>query len=323
MATMNGLWLAALCACTRLEGFTTDGSRPAEAAPTPPTAAAQMPILESSRTSALAPHPGRVVAIGDLHGDLGQTVAALALAGLIDSEGHWAGGTTIFVQTGDVVDRGGDSRAVFDLLRRLEAEAPKHGGRVVALIGNHERMNTAGDWRYVPADDIADFGDRSSREAAFRADGEYGAWIATHDAVALVGDTVFVHGGLRERWAENGLLRLNDTIRHDLFRNPPSGASGDDGPMWFRGYAQAPEDEVCPELERSLSRLGARRMVVGHTVQAEGRIASRCDGRLHAIDVGLSKAYGSHLAVWESKAGDARALYMNGAQDLPEPTAQR
>lgn len=323
MRTLTGLCVALLCACTGPDAATASGPPPAEVAPPAPPPAAQTTVAAPPPAPMLAPHPGRVVAIGDMHGDLRQTVAALALAGLIDAQGHWAGDTAIFVQTGDVVDRGGDSRAVFDLLRRLEAEAPKQGGRVVALIGNHERMNTAGDWRYVPEDDIADFGDRTAREAAFRADGDYGAWIATHDAVAIVGDTVFVHGGLRERWAEKGLARVNDMIRRDLFANPPGGASGEDGPMWFRGYAQAPEKEVCPELERALSRLGARRMVVGHTVQPDGRIASRCGGRLSAIDVGLSAAYGSHLAVWESNAGDARALYMNGAEDLPDPPAQR
>ena len=44
---------------------------------------------------------------------------------------------------------GTDTRPVLDLLMRLEGEAKKAGGRVHALLGNHEVMNLLGDLRYV------------------------------------------------------------------------------------------------------------------------------------------------------------------------------
>ena len=53
------------------------------------------------------------------------------------------------MQTGDLLDRGTDGRKVLDLLMRLEGEARKAGGRVHALLGNHEVMNMLGDLRYV------------------------------------------------------------------------------------------------------------------------------------------------------------------------------
>jgi hypothetical protein len=61
------------------------------------------------------------------------------------------------VQTGDVLDRGPDSRKVLDLLRRLEGEAARAGGRVYALLGNHELMRLIFDWRYVSPEEIAAF----------------------------------------------------------------------------------------------------------------------------------------------------------------------
>ena len=61
------------------------------------------------------------------------------------------------VQTGDVPDRGADSRKVFDLLRRLTDEAAKAGGRVHALLGNHEVMRMMGDYRYVSQGEYAAF----------------------------------------------------------------------------------------------------------------------------------------------------------------------
>ena len=54
----------------------------------------------------------RVVAVGDVHGAYDSFVAILRAAGLIDSRDRWAGGRAIFIQTGDVLDRGNDSRRV-------------------------------------------------------------------------------------------------------------------------------------------------------------------------------------------------------------------
>lgn len=41
----------------------------------------------------------RIVAMGDLHGDLANTLAIMKHAGIVDDEGRWAGGNAIFVQT--------------------------------------------------------------------------------------------------------------------------------------------------------------------------------------------------------------------------------
>src|SRR5256885_1640875 len=83
----------------------------------------------------------RVVAVGDIHGDADQLVAVLRSASLIDDKGAWSGGKAHLVQTGDILDRGPDSRRAMDILMRLEIEATKAGGAVHALIGNHEAMN--------------------------------------------------------------------------------------------------------------------------------------------------------------------------------------
>jgi hypothetical protein len=89
----------------------------------------------------------RVVAVADVHGAYDQFVAILRAAEIIDADGHWAGGHTHFVQTGDLVDRGPDSRKVLDLVMRLEQEAPRAGGRVYPLLGNHEVAVMLGDVR--------------------------------------------------------------------------------------------------------------------------------------------------------------------------------
>jgi hypothetical protein len=121
----------------------------------------------------------RVVAIGDVHGAHDRFVGILRAAGLINDRQRWTGGRARLVQTGDVLDRGADSRKVVDLLIRLEREAAAAGGRVYPLVGNHEFMRLVGDWRYVsPGEfkafqntDSADLRDRvHARNAALAAE---------------------------------------------------------------------------------------------------------------------------------------------------------
>jgi hypothetical protein len=94
-------------------------------------------------------HARRLVAVGDVHGNDEGFVAILRRAGLVDQANHWTGITATFVQTGDVTDRGLGVRAALDLLMTLEREAPRTGGRVAALLGNHELMNLLGETRDV------------------------------------------------------------------------------------------------------------------------------------------------------------------------------
>ena len=104
----------------------------------------------------------RIVAIGDLHGDYGQYMAVMKSAGLIDKNGKWSGGQTHLVQTGDITDRGADSRKIIDHLVKLAKQARKAGGYVHLLIGNHETMNVVGDLRYVAPGEFAAFATKSS-----------------------------------------------------------------------------------------------------------------------------------------------------------------
>jgi DNA repair exonuclease SbcCD nuclease subunit len=80
-----------------------------------------------------------------------------ATAQVIDTRNRWTGKRTVLVQTGDILDRGPDSRKAIDLLRRLERDAQRAGGRVVSLLGNHELMRLVSDWRYVSAGEIDAF----------------------------------------------------------------------------------------------------------------------------------------------------------------------
>jgi hypothetical protein len=120
------------------------------------------------------------VAIGDVHGDFKDFCAILQHVGLIDDQHHWTGGKATLVQLGDLIDRGPKAREVLDLMISLEEQAPKAGGQVVALLGNHEAMNLIGDLRYVTAENYASFADSDSEKRQKAAYQEYVAWRKSH-----------------------------------------------------------------------------------------------------------------------------------------------
>ena len=112
----------------------------------------------------------RIVAVGDLHGDFSAWRDILRSAGLVDNKGHWSGGDTILIQTGDAVDRGPNSREIIEDLMRLQKEAARARGQLIAMVGNHEAMNLTGDLRYLAATDYSGYADRRSaarRESVF------------------------------------------------------------------------------------------------------------------------------------------------------------
>ena len=50
-----------------------------------------------------------IVAVGDLHGDMGNAKKVLQFAGVVDGRGRWTGDVDVLVQTGDIIDRYGIS----------------------------------------------------------------------------------------------------------------------------------------------------------------------------------------------------------------------
>lgn len=62
---------------------------------------------EASRVGdhGVRPYTRRIVAVGDLHGDMPNAQKVLHMAGVVDANGDWSGEVDYFVQTGDIIDR--------------------------------------------------------------------------------------------------------------------------------------------------------------------------------------------------------------------------
>src|SRR5262245_20826845 len=84
--------------------------------------------LDSTRADwEVRPVPRRVVAIGDLHGDVRAFGAIARECRLLDERGNWCGGDTHLVLMGDLVG-GPRSRLLLRAVMRLEREARRAGG---------------------------------------------------------------------------------------------------------------------------------------------------------------------------------------------------
>jgi len=297
----------------------------------------------------------RVVVIGDVHGDFDAFVGILGQARLIDPAQRWSGGNATLVQTGDFLDRGPKARAVMDLLMALQKDAPKQGGKIIVLMGNHEAMNVYGDLRYVSEADYASFADDRAnsrngktetgrpagfeqRCAAFSNDGRYGKWIRSLPAIAKVNDSIFLHGGISPELSMATVEKINEAIAAEIksfdsyrefmvdkklaqpcstleeltmaaraglekakgkdaetlksFLNYPGWLSfHENGPLWFRGYAQWTDAEGPSNVQSLAKAFGVARFVVGHTPQPGGRIVSRFDEMVYLIDTGMLSSY--------------------------------
>ncbi len=271
---------------------------------------------ESSDTRTIPPptfNPavGRIVAIGDVHGDMNAMQETLLDIGVIDRNLHWAAGTASFVQVGDQLDRGDEEQAILDWLEVLADEAHAAGGAVYVLHGNHELMNVDFDFRYVTEGGWLDFADtpydpgdpllqqyeeyQRGRVAAFRPGGPYARLLAGHNTIVQIGDNVFVHGGALPHLVEYGLERLNAETQAWMRgeRTRPAITEGEDSAIWSRHFSDDMVDaDDCELLAEALESLNAKRMIVGHTVQYELGVNSGCNGRVWRVDVGIAEYYG-------------------------------
>lgn len=383
-----------------------------------------LPALQASAESLSQ----RIVAIGDVHGDLDALLGILQKAEILDSNTRWAGGNATLVVTGDFLDRGPQFREVMDFLMELEKEAPRQQGQVVVLLGNHEAMNIMGDLRYVIRENYASFAEANSEAARHQAyqsyvkllqrrardfrqpapaltpeferqwmethppgfieqrkalsrKGRYGAWLREHQPVARIGDIIFLHGGIHPKspygsWKVKDInTRIQDEIRWfdqdteymadrgiilpfftleeiisaaivemEFLQARVSGGLGlldrdlqharvlerflnglqagrwlsvhPEGPLWFRGFAQWPEDAGALHLAELLKTHQASHFVVGHTVQMNdgvGAIQGRFGGKVFLIDTGMLSSYypGGRASALEIQNGKFTAIYMN------------
>jgi hypothetical protein len=83
-----------------------------------------------------------------------------------------------------------------------------------------------------------------------------------------------------------------------------------DGPNWYRGAALCNETSESDVLQPLLEGLGVKRLVIGHTVTRDQRVASRFEGAVIKLDTGMNRAvFRGHPAALLLGRDGPRAVY--------------
>ncbi|CAD7954613.1 unnamed protein product [Amoebophrya sp. A120] len=260
-----------------------------------------------------------ITSIADLHGDFKSAVEALKLAKIMDDQWNWVAGNKIFIQTGDIVDRGNNGREIYDLMFRLQDQAEKAGGRVIMLLGNHEAIRMQNDVRYRgPKETSWSLHPKTNDDDArgIKAWAE-GGWLRTalekrSSTMAIAGRSLYVHAALTLSYAKkletiaqefdsnaNLDTPMSPELREKVFNKFHEKVVealrsqdflnfyiNDYSPFWSREY-----DLECAEAERVFKFLNVDRIIAGHTPQTDGRIGVGCDGKIVLADTAMSIAY--------------------------------
>ena len=210
--------------------------------------------------------------IGDIHGQIDKATAVLREAKLIDGDGRWAGGAATLWFMGDYFDRGPDGIAAIDLVRRLQGGAAAAGGRVGALLGNHDVLILAAQ-RFGDAPSGGPGGTFLSSwringgEAGDLAglDDERLAWLRALPAMALEGDWLLAHADATFYQVYGRTIgEVNRAIRRLLHSD--NAADWDLLLDYFSQRRAFQDVERGPaRVQRFLALYGGRRFVHGHT----------------------------------------------------------
>lgn len=218
------------------------------------------------------PLPKKLLVISDIEGNFKGFKSILQGNAIIDQNFKWMFGSNHLVLLGDFFDRGLNITECLWLIYKLESEAEKQGGKLHFILGNHEMMNLKGHFKYV-RDKYQENGNalKLNYEKWYSQNSELGKWLRTKNAVEKIGDLLFVHAGIRKDFPKNYSLQdINDNTRMSIDKPFPKTEEGNDifigkeSPIWYRGIST--EKESQENINNSLSRFKANKMIIGHTI---------------------------------------------------------
>ena len=252
----------------------------------------------------------RIVIIGDIHGDIRRFKDILIDAKIINKNIEWIAEpkNTIVVQMGDQVDsiNRDPSLEEWEVLPDVEMIyftnllhkiALSKGGRVISLIGNHELMNSIGNYSYVSSKSLNE--DVRKRHDLFKPSGGLSVILSQRPIVVKIGKLLFCHAGLTmehlnvltkhgkdisyinsiwKNFIKNGAVLVEDKEIFDTV------ILGNDGILWTRDLNDT------GDVAKMLDSIGCHYMFVGHTVVDRVKIINE---RVWYTDTGISRAFGN------------------------------
>lgn len=253
-------------------------------------------------------HSDKIAVISDIHGSFHNFEALLQANKLINDSSDWTWGNGHLVINGDVFDKGPYVTDCFWLIKKLESQAEKNGGRVHFLLGNHERLVLSGQTEYV------NFKYRKICEKLlinynqlYDTDTYLGKWLRSKSTAIKINNNLFVHGGIsNELIVKNYSLKdINHYITGWISSENPiqlDTASRANirflinyfGPMEYRGYfnkniMNRGQSSGFPEqsVDAVLNHFAVRHIIVGHTIVK--KIRGMFDNKIIAVNTGFPK----------------------------------
>jgi hypothetical protein len=251
------------------------------------------------------PNAKRIIVIGDVHGDIKRFKSILIHANIINNDMEWiAQPDTIVVQMGDQVDSLNrnttedwevlDDISMIHFTNTIDNIAKSKGGRLLSLIGNHELMNTMGNFSYV-----SDNSKTVNRTASFMPKGSLSHILGNRNLVLKIGKLFFCHAGIRKEHLDllekhnRSISCLNDIwknyiVKNNIFKDDmeifATLINGQDGILWTRNL----ENEE--NIKYILQKLDCSYIFIGHTTVPNVALYNKS---IWLTDTGISRAYGN------------------------------
>ena len=284
-----------------------------------------------------------VYAIGDIHGDYERLTLALHGAGLVDNIPdrpeyvRWSAHRSVFIVTGDMIDKGPRAVDVLRLLAALQTSANTQGGRVVVLAGNHEAEFLADPSALKGKEFAAQLASQRIHPVDVAAcKGDLGDFLCGLPFAARVNDWFFSHAGssagrnLRQMNAdlESGFNQYGfgskELIGDESILEARLNGTGKGREVWID--AGMPDHDERQLLVAYTAALGVKHVVEGHVPSevrfANGTIRNAGEmfqqfGLLFLIDTGMSRDINhSNGAVLHITVTNATAVCPNGKRTL-------
>jgi hypothetical protein len=219
-----------------------------------------------------------IAVVGDVHGEYECLYDLLKGNKIVDKFGDWIYGKGQLVFIGDIFDRGDKVLESLYLIKRLESQAKKAGGRVHYLLGNHEVMILLGDTRYIHKK-YKDMTNRTMLHYSklFGENTELGRWIRSLNTIVKINNHLFVHAGLSKRFIDKkySISEINNTTRGYLKKQDSVNVNKNYkeaysklNPIWYRGYLMRSKGSSVissDELDSILDNFNADKIIFGHT----------------------------------------------------------
>lgn len=243
-----------------------------------------------------------IFVVGDVHGEYLSLVKLLKSNNIINGDLSWNFNKGHLVFMGDIFDRGENVTEILWLIYKLEKEAYVAGGRVHYLLGNHELMILQNDIRYVndkymylAASTKIKYSDLFGKETIL------GGWLRTKKVAIVIDSILFVHAGISKELIDMKLSikEMNRIICNVINEQPAKDKeeinkidliTGENGPLWYRGYFG--ENIIIPkttneEISSILSYFNVNKIIVGHT--EVNKIEPIYEGKIIPVDVPFNR----------------------------------